>query len=442
MNNISTRNDDTSRRASSRPTTAWLRRPWLWLLPLCLIGVAGYFFLSEPGRAQQRGGRSGMNRPVGPMPVVAMPAKTEDINVYLDGLGTVTPLNTVTVKSRVDGQLMRVLFHEGQVIKAGDLLAEIDTRPYQVQLTQAEGQMAKDQALLKNAQLDLERYKTLFAQDSIAKQQLDTQASLVRQYEGAIKADQGQIDNAKLQLVYCRVTAPVGGRLGLRQVDPGNIVHASDANGLVVITQLQPITVLFTIPEDSVRGVMKKLQAGEKLPVDAFDRSGKTKLASGFLLTADNQIDPATGTVKLKAQFANEDYGLFPNQFVNARMLVDVQRSATVIPSAGIQRGTQGTFAYVVKPDNTVGVRPIKLGPTEGDRAAIESGLAPGDAVVVDGGDKLRDGAQVAVISRDAAAPTPGATAQDGNDAKRAKGRHRRGDGAAAAAPAASPAPQ
>jgi multidrug efflux system membrane fusion protein len=253
----------------------------------------------------------------------------------------------------------------------------------------------------------------------------------VRQYEGAIKADQGQIDNAKLQLVYTRVTAPAGGRLGLRQVDPGNIVRASDSNGLVVITQLQPISVRFTIPEDNVPSIMKKLQAGEKLPVDTYDRSGKVKLATGALVTVDNQIDQSTGTVKLKAQFANDDYGLFPNQFVNARMLVDVRHDAVVIPTAGVQRGTQGTFAYVVKPDNTVTVRPIKLGPVEGDNAAVESGLAAGEIVVVDGADKLREGAQVEAVSRQAAAVTPGAAAKQGAEKK--DGRHRRSDGTAPA---------
>jgi multidrug efflux system membrane fusion protein len=261
--------------------------------------------------------------------------------------------------------------------------------------------MAKDRALLDNARIDAERYRTLFEQDSIAKQQLDTQASLVRQYEGTVKVDQAAIDTARLQLIYCRITAPISGRLGLRLVDPGNIVHASDANGLVVITQLQPIGVVFTIPEDSLPPVMQKLRAAQKLAVDAYDRSDKVKLASGALLTVDNQIDPATGTVKLKAQFANEEMSLFPNQFANVRMLLDVKHDATLVPGAAIQRGTPGTFVYVVKPDNTVTVRVVKLGPTQGDNVSIEAGLAPGEQVVVDGADKLREGAKVEPVGKE-----------------------------------------
>jgi multidrug efflux system membrane fusion protein len=289
-----------------------------------------------------------------------------------------------------------------------------------VQLTQAEGQLARDRALLENSKLDLERYQTLFEQDSIAKQQVDTQASLVRQYEGAVKADQGLIDNARLQLTYSRVTAPIGGRIGLRQVDPGNVVHASDTTGLVVITQLQPIAVIFSIPEDSLPGVMDKLQAGQRLVVDAYDRAGKTKLATGFLLTVDNQIDSATGTVKLKAQFANDVYHLFPNQFVNVRMLLEVKRNATIIPTAAIQRGTQGTFVYVIQADNTVTIRVIKLGPTEGELAAVDSGLTAGEQVVVDGSDKLREGAKVELAAKDGtAAPAEGSHPKHGGKRRR-----------------------
>jgi multidrug efflux system membrane fusion protein len=412
---------------------AWWQRTWVWLLVLAILGGTAYFVFAKPeagkpAAMQQSGGKPGMNAMNRSQPVVAAAAKVGDINVYLNGLGTVVPLNTVTVKTRVDGQLSAVMFREGQMVKQGDLLAQIDPRPYQVQLAQAEGTMARDQALLKNAQADLDRYRTLFEQDSIAKQQLDTQASLVRQYEGAIKADQAQIDSAKLQLTYSRITAPIGGRLGLRQVDPGNIVHASDTNGIVVITQLQPVTVVYTLPEDNISAVMKQLHAGQKLTVDAYDRAGRTKLASGMLLTVDNQIDPATGTIKLKAQFANDDSSLFPNQFVNARMLLDVMREIILIPSAAVQRGTQGTFVYVVRDDQSVTVRTVKLGPTEGETTAIESGLSAGEIVVVDGTDKLRDGAKVEVGERNAAAAPP-----DGGTPKHGK-RRRDGD----ASPSAS----
>lgn len=384
-------------RARGAKTPRW----WIWLVSIGLLAGAAYFVWTASGDAKPRNGKPELNPADRVVPVVAMPARTADVNVYIGGLGSVTPLHTVTVRSRVDGQLMRVTFREGQLVKQGDLLAEIDPRPFQVQLAQAEGQMVRDQALLRNAKIDLERYQTLLAQDSIAKQTLDTQVALVRQYEGTVKADQSQIDNAQLQLTYSRITAPISGRLGLRLVDPGNIVHASDTNGIVVITQLQPITVIFTIPEDNLPAVMKRLQAGETLPVDAYDRAEKTKLATGTLLTVDNQIDPTTGTVKLKAQFANDDFSLFPNQFVNARMLVDVQRGATVIPAVAVQRGTEGTFVYVVQPDHTATVRPIKLGPTRGETAAVDSGLAPGDLVVVDGSDRLREGAKIELAQKD-----------------------------------------
>lgn len=384
-----------------------LSSAWFWVLLLGLACAAGYVYFISSGKTQNnaapesRGSRRQAPDAARVLPVVAAPAKTGDIAVDLNGLGTAVALNTVTVKSRVDGQLMRVLFREGQIVKRGELLAEIDPRPYQVQLEQAEGQLARDQALLTNARLDLERYRTLFQQDSIARQQVDTQAALVRQYEGAVKADRAQIDNAKLQLTYSRITAPIAGRVGLRQVDEGNIVHASDTNGLVVITQLQPVSVVFTMPEDSIPKVMQRLQAGDRLEVDAYDRAQRQKLASGYLLTLDNQIDPATGTVKLKAQFANEAYSLFPNQFVNARLRVEVRRGVIIVPSPAIQRGNQGTFVYVVKQDHTVVIRPVTTGVTQGDNTEIINGLAPGELVVVDGADKLREGAKVTIAMKD-----------------------------------------
>ncbi|HEX4986233.1 MAG TPA: MdtA/MuxA family multidrug efflux RND transporter periplasmic adaptor subunit [Burkholderiales bacterium] len=398
-----------------RDAPPW-RRAWVWVLMLCLLGAGAWFVLAKPGNGKADGARTAGGRPGAQManhsqPVVAAPARTGDINVYLSGLGTVVPLATVTVRTRVDGELTSVAFREGQHVHAGDVLAQVDPRPFQVQLAQAEGQMARDRALLQNAKADLERYRTLYEQDSIARQQLDTQVSLVGQYESTLKVDQAAIDNARLQLTYSRITAPIGGRLGLRQVDVGNIIHAGDTNGIVVITQLQPITVVFTLPEDDIGEVMKKIRGGQKLQVEAYDRAGKVKLATGSLLTVDNQIDTATGTIKLKAQFANEDSGLFPNQFVNARMLLDVRRDAVLIPAAAVLRGTQGTFVYVVKDDHSVTVRPVKVGITEGETAAVESGVSAGELVVTDGTDRLREGAKVELAARGAAPPAGGDTA-------------------------------
>jgi multidrug efflux system membrane fusion protein len=368
--------------------TALRRRWWIVLAVVCLLAVGAYFYFTAGGASRQA-----KQTVVRAMPVVTKVAKKGDIRIYVTGLGSVIPLNTVTVKSRVDGQLMKVLFKEGQIVESGHLLAEIDPRSFDTQLTQATGQLARDQALLDNARLDLKRYQVLAEQDSVATQQLDTQAALVRQYEGLI-------DNAKLQLVYSRITAPVSGRIGLRLVDPGNIVHATDANGLAVITQLQPVTVVFPIPEDNLPAVLGKMKSGGRLQVDAFNRDQSQNLSTGYLLTVDNQIDPTTGTVRLKAEFANKNNELFPNQFVNARVLLDTKRDTTIVPTAAIQRSPQGAFVYIVKEDKTVSVHPVRVGPGEADVVSIEEGLSPGDLVVVEGAERLREGSKVELPSQ------------------------------------------
>ena len=384
----------------------------LVLLGIIALAVAGGAYLVLRPHSQPQPNRRFAGG--GAMPVVAATAHKGDVPISLNALGTVTPLATVTVKTQIAGQLTQIAFREGQTVQAGDFLAQIDPRPYEIQLQQYQGQLARDQALLADARVNLDRYNKLLAEDSIAAQTRDTQSSLVKQYEGAVTTDQGQINNARLNIAYCHIVAPVTGRVGLRQVDVGNYAQTSDSNGIVIITQMRPITVIFSLPEDNLPAILNRLHQGATLEVDAYDRSQTTRLASGHLLTVDNQIDTTTGTVKLRAEFDNTDEMLFPNQFVNATLLVDVLKDVTVIPSAAIQRGAPGTYVYLIKPDNTVTVRPVTLGPVSGETVSIRAGLEPGDRVVVDGTDKLRDGAEITLPSADPAPAGKGDGAKAG----------------------------
>jgi multidrug efflux system membrane fusion protein len=396
--------DRISFRDSAHPVGSARKGLWIFVL-LLLVAAGGWWYFRTRG-AQANSGSSAVpgasrgagngGNPMAAVPVVVATAHRGDLPVYFNGLGTVTAFNTVTVRSRVDGQIVKINFTEGQNVKAGDALIEIDPRPFQVQLEQAEGQLAKDQAQLKDMQADYERYKLLFKEGVIPKQQLDTQQAQVGTYEGAIKADLATIDNAKLQITYSHIVAPIGGRVGLRLVDMGNIVHASDTNGLLVITQLQPIAVLFSLPQDQLPEVVAKMRSTKQLTVDAFDRDNTDKIATGKLLTIDNQIDITTGTYKLKAVFDNAKNELFPNQFVNVHLLVDTKRNVVLVPTTAILRGPQGmTYVFAVNSGNTVSVKNVKVSDTTGSIAGISSGLADGEVVIVDGQDKLKEGTVV-----------------------------------------------
>jgi multidrug efflux system membrane fusion protein len=425
----------TTSTSALQPKTQSKTRGLIWFVfLLSIVGIAGYAVWragqpTAPQRGQGGGGgRGGGGRgALGPVPVVVANVGRSSIPVYLNGLGNVSAFYTVTVKSRVDGQLMKIDFHEGDQVTEGQVLAEIDPRPYQVQLTQAEGQLAKDDATLKNTQLDLARDQDLFTKGIIPKQMLDTQVSVVNQSTGALKSDQGQVESARLNLVYTQITAPISGVVGLRLVDPGNIVHASDANGIVVITQLQPIAVLFTIPEDSLPQVTQKLRAGAHLSVDAYNRDNSKKLASGTLLTVDNQIDNTTGTSKLKAVFDNRDNALFPQQFVNVHLLVESLTDQLVVPNVAVQNGQQGTFVYVVDEDSKVHLKTVQVGRTTDTSADILSGISDGDRVVVDGTDRLIEGAVVRVRKAGELDNTAGADAA--GSAPGGRGGFRRGGG-------------
>ena len=389
--------------ASDRPGPRSRRRWWAWGLLIVLVLTGIWYFrtrgiqASIPGgtAATNPGAPGAMGMPDQPLPVVVATARNGDLPVYFNGLGTVTAFNTVTVRSRVDGQIVKINFTEGQYVKEGDSLIEIDPRPFQVQKEQAEGQLAKDQAQLKDAQIDYERYQMLFKEGVIAKQQLDTQQAMVGQFEGAIKADVAQIDNAKLQITYSHITAPISGRVGLRLVDIGNIVHATDTNGLVVITQLQPIAVLFSLPQDQLPQVMARMRTGAPLVAEAYDRDNSDKIATGKLLTIDNQIDTATGTYKLKAVFDNSRNELFPNQFVNMHLLVQTEKNVIIVPTTAVLHGPKGAYVFAVAQDNTVKMHEVKLAHSTGDLTGLSSGLAPGEVVVIDGQDKLQDGSKI-----------------------------------------------
>ncbi len=379
--------------SESRLRLAPQRRTWLAAVLIGLVAGTAVVVqrrLAHPAQTARRSAAPTL------LQVGAAPARKGNIGIYVNALGAVTPIYTVAVKSRVDGQLVKVNYKEGQKVHEGDLLVEIDSGPYQAQLTQYQGQYARDKALLENAHIDLDRYQAAYAKNAVPRQTLDTQVATVHQYEGAVQLDQGLIDNARVQLAYCHITAPISGRVGLRLIDPGNIVHASDTNPLVVITELQPITVIFSVAEDYLPEIQQQLNQGNRLLVEAFDRAQVKKLATGSLLTLDNQIDPNTGTIKLKALFTNEDNALFPSQFVNARLLVDTARDVTLIETTAIQRNAQGPFVYLVKPDQTVAMQTVSLGPSDGNVTALE-GLDAGEVIATNNFNRLQDGMKVTV---------------------------------------------
>jgi multidrug efflux system membrane fusion protein len=386
-----------------------------WILVLLAIGGVVWWARHGEAPAPQQAGRGGGGRNAPPMSIVAETIGTGDIGITLNGLGTVTSLATVTVRSQISGYLMKLDFKEGDEVKKGDLIAEIDSRPYEAALAQSKGALARDEALLKGAQVDLTRYQGLAAQNAVPRQQLDTQTALVAQDQGTVELDRAAVKAAEVNLNYTRILSPLDGRVGIRMVDQGNYVTAGDTNGIVVITQLLPISVLFTVPEDNLQAIAKRLQSGATLPTTALDRSGANKIADGALATFDSQIDPTTGTIKLRATFPNEARTLYPNQFVNVRLLLDTHTNVTTMSTAGVQRGVPGTFVYLVNADSTVSVRPVKLGVTDGDRVEVLSGLNPGDRIVIDGADKLRDGAKVNLRQEAGAttAPADAAKAQE-----------------------------
>jgi membrane fusion protein, multidrug efflux system len=400
------------------------RRGWLASVVALVLGGAGLAYYLHTADTQEnvagtegRAGRARGQNP--PQPVSVAEVTVKDVPLWLTAIGSAVPRNLVTIRSRVDGELLRLHFTEGQTVKAGQLIAEIDPRPFEAQLAQANGQLARDEAQLANAKLDLERYRDLWGKDSIPRQQLDTQEALVRQYQGTVENDRGVVADARLQLSYTRISTPVTGRIGLRQVDPGNQVHAADTNGLAVVAQMRPMTVVFAVAEAHLPDINQRVGGGDAPPVEAWDREQKNRLATGRLLATDNQVDATTGTIKLKAEFPNDDDHLFPNQFVNARLLLGVLKDAVVVPGAAIQRGSRGAFVYTVDGEGMVKTAAVTPGPADGELVAVDGPLKPGERVVTDGADKLREGAKVSVIAPQQRQAPAGEEARPGGHGRR-----------------------